>query len=205
MLNTFFFVFFRSKKCLCVLTVMSNMKILQNINVRNHYVVQSCLVISLVTVTIWITKILRKKISHNAQQCVNDKISSIPLVIITGCDTGLGYSIVMRYLKGEHLNKNQNNSKIYNMLFSNNKALLIPNKIAIIAFCLNPNSPGAKRLVQLSLENSNIQLFVRQLNLTDNDSIKTGVTFVTDLLQQNVDIIDEHNETVVLKYGMCKI
>jgi len=181
------------------------MKILQNINVRNHYVIQSCLVISLVTVTIWITKILRKKINHNAQQCVNDKISSIPLVIITGCDTGLGYSIVMRYLKGEHLNKNKNNSKIYNMLFSNNKALLVPNKIAIIAFCLNPNSPGAKRLVQLSLENSNIQLFVRQLNLTDNDSIKTGVTFVTDLLQQNVDTIDEHNETVVLKYGMCKI
>jgi len=181
------------------------MKIFQTINVRSHYVIQSCLVISLVTVTIWITKILRKKISYNAQQFISDKKNSIPLVIITGCDTGLGYSIVMRYLKGEHLNKNQNNSKIYNMLFSNNKSLLIPNKIAIIAFCLNLNSPGAKCLVQLSLENNNIQLFVRQLNLTDNDSIKTGVTFVTDLLQQNVDIIDQHNETIVLKYGMCKI
>ncbi|XP_003247453.1 retinol dehydrogenase 7 isoform X2 [Acyrthosiphon pisum] len=183
---------------------MSNMKIFQIINVRNHYVIHSCLAISLVTVTVWMTKILRKKKkrSHNAQQCVNNKIISIPLVIITGCDTGLGYSIVMRYLKGEHLNKNQNNSKIYNMLFSNNKALLVPNKIAIIAFCLNTNSPGAKCLVQLSLENNNIQLFVRQLNLTDNDSIKTGVTFVTDLLQQNVDIIDQNNETVVSKYEL---
>jgi len=111
----------------------------------------------------------------------------------------------MRYLKGEHLNKNQNDNKIYNMLFSNNKALLIPSRIAIVAFCLNPKSPGAKCLVQHSLKNNNIQLFVRQLDLTDTGSIKTSVTFVTDLLQQNVDIVGPHNETVVMKYGMCKI
>lgn len=174
---------------------------------KNHYVIQSCLAISLVTVTTWVTKILRKKIkirqNDNAQQCVNNKITSIPLIVITGCDTGLGYSIVMRYLKGEHVNKNQNDSKIYNIF--NNKALIIPSRIAIVAFCLNPNSPGAKCLLQLSLENTNIQLFVKQLDLTDTDSIKTGVSFVTDLLQTNVDINYSHNEAVFFKYGMYKI
>lgn len=188
---------------------MSIMKTFQIINVKNHYVIQSCLVISLVTVTIWLTTILRKKIKKsqncNVQQCANNKIISIPLVVITGCDTGLGYSIVMRYLKGENFNNNQNYSNMYNMLFSNNKALLVPSRIAIVAFCLNPNSPGAKCLVQFSLKNNNIQLFVRQLDLTDTDSIKTGVTFVTNLLQQDVNIIGPHNEPVVSKYGMCKV
>ena len=183
------------------------MEIFQIINVKNHYIIQSCLVISLITVTTWIT-ILRKKnkIRHNnnAQKYCNDKINSIPLIVITGCDTGLGYSIVMRYLKGENFNKNQKDNKIYNLLF-NKKALIIPSRIAIVAFCLNPNSSGAKCLLQLSLKNNNIQLFVRQLDLTDTNSIKTGVTFVTDLLQQNFDIIGTHNETISLKYGMYKI
>lgn len=186
---------------------MSIMKIFQILNVKNHYVIQSCLAISLVTVTTWVTKILIKKIrmrqNDNAQQCVNNKIISIPLIVITGCDTGLGYSIVMRYLKGEHINKNQNVNKIYNIF--NNKALIIPSRIAIVAFCLNPDSPGAKCLLQLSLKNTNIQLFVRQLDLTDTDSIKSGVRFVTDLLQTNVDINDSHNEDVFFKYGMNKI
>ncbi|XP_022178484.1 retinol dehydrogenase 7 [Myzus persicae] len=182
---------------------MSIMKIFQIINVKNHYVIQSCLVISLVTVTTWITAILRKKKKIRLNENVNNKIISIPLIVITGCDTGLGYSIVMRYLKGEHFSKNQNNSKIYhNLLFFNNKPLIIPNRIAIVAFCLNPNSPGAKCLLQLSVKYTNIKLFVRQLDLTDTDSIKAGVTFVTDLLQQNVDINWPHDEAVFFKYEL---
>ncbi|XP_060844494.1 D-beta-hydroxybutyrate dehydrogenase, mitochondrial isoform X2 [Rhopalosiphum padi] len=119
-----------------------------------------------------------------------------------GCDTGLGYSIVMRYLNGEHFNKNQKKSKIHDLLFFNNKVLIVPSRIAIVAFCLNPNSPGAKYLHQLSLKNNNIKLFVRQLDLTDTDSIKTGVNFINDLLQQNIDIIDSHDKTVCLKYEL---
>jgi len=184
------------------------MEIFQIINVKNHSLIKSCLVISLVTVTTLITKVLRKKNKirqkGNAQQYISDKITSIPLIVITGCDTGLGYSIVMRYLNGEHFNKNQKKSKIHDLLFFNNKVLIVPSRIAIVAFCLNPNSPGAKYLHQLSLKNNNIKLFVRQLDLTDTDSIKTGVNFINDLLQQNIDIIDSHDKTVCLKYGMYK-
>ncbi|KAE9523969.1 hypothetical protein AGLY_015616 [Aphis glycines] len=144
-----------------------------------------------ITVTTWITKILRKnnkiRQNSNARQFISDKITSIPLIIITGCDTGLGYSIVMRYLKGNYINENQKN---------------VPNRIAIVAFCLNLNSPGAKCLHQLSLINNNIQLFVKQLDLTDTDSIKTGVNFINDLLQQNIDIIGSHNKTFCLKYEL---
>ncbi|XP_060844492.1 D-beta-hydroxybutyrate dehydrogenase, mitochondrial isoform X1 [Rhopalosiphum padi] len=185
---------------------MSIMEIFQIINVKNHSLIKSCLVISLVTVTTLITKVLRKKNKirqkGNAQQYISDKITSIPLIVITGCDTGLGYSIVMRYLNGEHFNKNQKKSKIHDLLFFNNKVLIVPSRIAIVAFCLNPNSPGAKYLHQLSLKNNNIKLFVRQLDLTDTDSIKTGVNFINDLLQQNIDIIDSHDKTVCLKYEL---
>ncbi|XP_060858990.1 retinol dehydrogenase 5-like [Metopolophium dirhodum] len=181
------------------------MKIFPKVIVKNH-IIQSVLVISLISVTTWMTKILRKKTKRrqndSTQQYVNDKISSIPLIVITGCDTGLGYSIVMRYLKGIHDNKNQKDSKIYNFLFFNNKALIVPSRIAIVAFCLNPNGPGAKSLIQLSLKNNNIQLFVRQLDLTDSESIKTGVTFITDLLQQNIDQFGTHNETGRLKFEL---
>ncbi|XP_026817855.1 D-beta-hydroxybutyrate dehydrogenase, mitochondrial [Rhopalosiphum maidis] len=185
---------------------MSIMEIFQIINMKNHYLIKSCLVISLVTVTTLITKVLRNKNKirqkGNAQQYISDKITSIPLIVITGCDTGLGYSIVMRYLNGEHFNKNQKKSKIHDLLFFNNKVLIVPSKIAIVAFCLNPNSPGAKYLHQLSLKNNNIKLFVRQLDLTDTDSIKTGVNFINDLLQQNIDITDSHDKTVCLKYEL---
>jgi len=178
------------------------MKIFQILNVKNHYVIQSCLAISLVTVTTWIAKILRKKIkirqNDNAQQCVNNDIMLIPLIVITGCDTGLGYSIVMRYLKNEH--KNQNNSKIYDVF--NNKALIIPSRIAIVAFCLNPISPGAKYLRQLSYKNTNITLFVRKLDLTDTDSIEDGVYFVKRLFQ-TMRLSDDGLYPV--KFGMYKI
>lgn len=109
----------------------------------------------------------------------------------------------MRYLKGNYINENQKNGKIHDFLFFSNKSLIVPSRIAIVAFCLNPNSPGAKCLHQLSLKNNNIQLFVRQLDLTDTDSIKTGVNFINDLLQQNIDIIGSHNKTFSFKYGMC--
>lgn len=78
-----------------VCLIMAIMEIFQIINVKNHYLIKSCLVISLVTVTTWITKVLRKnnkiRQNDNAQQFISDKITSIPLIIITGCDTGLGY------------------------------------------------------------------------------------------------------------------
>jgi len=111
----------------------------------------------------------------------------------------------MRYLKDVHANKNQKDSKIYNFLFFNDKALIVPSRIAIVAFCMNPNGPGAKSLIQLSLKNNNIQLFVRQLDLTDSESIKTGVNFITDLLQQNIDQFGKHNETGHLKFSLYKI
>lgn len=183
------------------------MQIFTIIDIKNRYV-QSCLVISLVSVTTWITKILKQKykIRQNniAQHNVNDKIISIPLIVITGCDTGLGYSIVMRYLKGEHSNKNQNDSKVFNLPFFNNKALIVPSRIAIVAFCLNPNGAGAKWLLQQSLKNNSVQLFVKQMDLTSTDSIKAGANFVTDLLQQNVNKNDTYNEIGCLKYGIYK-
>jgi len=150
---------------------------------RNHYVL-SFLAFSLVPVMAWITSVLLKRKNHIVQDN-NGKILLIPLIVITGCDTGLGYSIAMRYLKDEHCNKNYN--KLFNLLMFNYKKIIIPKKIAIVAFCLNPEGFGPNCLIKQSLKNSKVKLFVRQLDLTDSDSIKNSVTFIVDLLEQNID------------------
>lgn len=180
------------------------MEIFQVIKVKNH-IIHSGLALSLISVTAWMTiSVLLKRKNRkndNGQHYTNDTLIPIPLVVITGCDTGLGYSIVMKYLKDDHCTTCQNSSYVYNLLGFNRKKLKIPSKIAIIAFCLNPNGPGAKCLIKLSFENRKIQLFVKQLDLTNSDSIKNGVMFITDLLQQNVDQNGKPNETGCFKYG----
>jgi len=163
---------------------MSITEIFKMVKVKNHYVVQSCLVLSFVVVTTWVTISIFKKKKNRKQQNYDDKIILTPLIVITGCDTGLGYSIVMRYLNDDHCNENKNYCQVYNHLSKFYfKKLTVPNKIAIVAFCLNPNSPGAKCLLQLSLKSNKIQLFVRKLDLTDSESIMNGVAFVKNLLE----------------------
>lgn len=186
---------------------MSITEVLKIIKDKNHYTIRNCLVISMVSVVAWITKsvLLKKKIkteqNNYNQQYENEKC--IPLIVITGCDTGLGYSIVMKYLNGGHCIENLNNVNTYNFPIFKSKKLIIPRHIAIVAFCLNPNGSGAKCLLQQSLENKNIHLFVRQLDLTDKDSIKNGVTFISNLLEQNVeDIITSYEKG--FKYSKCK-
>lgn len=153
------------------------------IKTRNHYVL-SGLAFSLVPIMAWITSVLLKRKNHIIQEN-NGKILIIPLIIITGCDTGLGYSIVMRYLNDGHCNENYN--KIFNLLTFNYKKIIVPKKIAIVAFCLNPKGFGPNCLIKQSLKSSKVKLFVRQLDLTDSDSIKKGVTFIVDLLEQDID------------------
>ncbi|XP_050531257.1 11-beta-hydroxysteroid dehydrogenase type 2 isoform X2 [Daktulosphaira vitifoliae] len=78
----------------------------------------------------------------------------IPLIVITGCDTGLGYSTVVRYT-----NKN------------------ISRKIAIIALCLNEKQ--AKHLTDLF---NNINLEAWSFDLRDSKSIKQTVTRIKSLI-----------------------
>lgn len=137
----------------------------------------------------------------NSQPNTNDKIIPIPLVVITGCDTGLGYSIVMKYLNEDHYTTNQNYSYLHNLPGFNHKKIIIPSKIAIVAFCLNPTGPGANCLIKQSLKNGKVRLFIKQLDLTNSNSIKSGVTFVTDLLQENFDENGKPSETGCFQYG----
>lgn len=160
---------------------------------KNYGVLQSCLMISLVAFTAWLTSVFFQK-NKKREQNDNDKIMQTPLIIITGCDTGLGYSIVMRYLNNGHLDENQYFHKIFQFPMLSYKKNIIPKNIAIVAFCLNPSGSGAKRLLELSQKNSNIKLFVRHLDLTNADSITKGVTFVTNLLDQNFDENYTNNE-----------
>lgn len=181
------------------------MELFKLVKVKNQCVVQSCLIISMVSIATWMTistmlKKNRKK--QNDSQCINSEIIPTPLVVITGCDTGLGYSIVMRYLNGENLNDNENNYYIsMNFLTNNHKKLIVPRNIAIVAFCLNPNGPGAKQLLQHSLKNTKIQLFIQQLDLTNAESIKKSVEFVNTLLKKNYDESDTATEIGYYKYG----
>lgn len=171
---------------------MAMSEIFKYIKIKNN-IVQSCLItsISVVSILIVLYRKNRKKQNVNDYHNGNENNVSTPLIVVTGCDTGLGYSIVMKYLSGTH-NLHQNNNKVYNFPLFNHNKLTIPSKFAIIAFCLNPNGIGAKCLFQKSLNNTNIQLFIRQLDLTDKCSIENGVTFITDLLQQSYDE-NKHN------------
>lgn len=161
------------------------------IKINNHSVIKSCWIITLVSVTTLITiifKTLKKRQpTENDQNYRNNKLLPIPLIIITGCDTGLGYSIVMKYLNDDHYNKRQNYRKVFNFSLFSHKQIVIPNKVAIVAFCLNPSGPGAKRLHKLSHENINVKLFIKQLDLTDTKSIKEAVHFVNDLLEHKIN------------------
>jgi len=136
--------------------------------------------------------LLKRKRRIRTLQDKNGNIIFIPLIVVTGCDTGLGYSIVMRYLNDEYRNEK------YNKIFS--YKTIVPKKIAIIAFCLNPKGSGASCLIKQS-ENSNVKLFVKQLDLTDTDSIKKGVTFIVDLLTKNIDENGTPSETGYFRYG----
>lgn len=164
-------------------------EIFRYIEVKNN-IVQSCLITSISVVSILIL-LYRKKRNVNDYHNGNENNVSTPLIVVTGCDTGLGYSIVMKYLSGTH-DFHKNNNQVYNFPLFDHEKLTIPSKIAIIAFCLNPNGVGAKCLLQKSLNNTNIQLFIRQLDLTDKYSIKNGVTYITDLLQHSNDE-NKHN------------
>lgn len=119
----------------------------------------------------------------------------IPLIAITGCDTGLGYSIVMRYLNGLYCDEERSKSFDYKQLF-------VPQKFAIVAFCLNPEGLGGNRLIEQSLKSSGVKLFVRQLDLTDVHSIKRSATFIVDLLTENVDENGTPNKTGRFKYEL---
>ncbi|VVC31073.1 NAD(P)-binding domain,Short-chain dehydrogenase/reductase SDR [Cinara cedri] len=165
---------------------MAISEIFKYIKVTN--IIAQCCLITSISVTVAISVLLHKR--NRKKQ--NENITLTPLIVITGCDTGLGYSIVMRYLNGSH-SPNQNYSKLFNGLFNHNK-LKIPSKIAIVAFCLNLNSTGAKYLFQKSINNTNIELFIRQLDLTDKNSIKNGVTFIIELLENNLDENGKHNK-----------
>jgi hypothetical protein len=159
---------------------------------KNFYDVRTYVFISVVSATVWITISILSKKRIKREQNKKDQIT-IPLIVITGCDTGLGYSVVTRYLNNRNSNENRNTNRIYNWFKC--KKLIVPPKIAIVAFCLNSNGSGAKRLHQLSVNNNEIQLFIKQLDLTNTDSIKNGVDFISDLLQRNVD------ENGYYKYG----
>lgn len=168
---------------------------------KNIYVVRTIILISVVSVTVWKTISILSKKKTRKDQNKNDQIILIPLIVITGCDTGLGYSVVMRYLNDGHSNENRTTNRIYNLLMFKRKQFIVPTKIAIVAFCLNPNGAGAKRLHQLSVDNNKIKLFVKQLDLTNTDSIKNCADFISDLLQQNVDENGALNENGCFKYG----
>lgn len=166
---------------------------------KNHYIIQGFLALSFVSVVIFVSIALKKR---NAKQqkkkylhYKNNEIVLTPLVVITGCDTGLGYSIVMRYLTYDNCNESQNCSNVINLQIFNCKQI-VPKHFAIVAFCLNPQGPGAKKLLQVALTNKKIKLFIKQLDLTDRDSIKNGVNFVNALLEYNIIENEEHN-----KYG----
>lgn len=158
---------------------------------------KSTLVITSIFVAVLIGILKRRRSVKQSNKTylhsTNNKIKRTPLIVITGCDTGLGYSIVMRYLNYDYCNKNQNHCKTINLPLFNSKKLIVPNKIAIVAFCLDPQGPGAKNLLQSSLTNSRVELFVRKLDLTDHKSIKIGTTFVNNLLERNMNEIGLHN------------
>lgn len=175
------------------------MEVFKTITVQHRYFVHSCLVLSMVSITAWVTismlfKRTHRKQSNNKQQCSNNKIEPTPLIAITGCDTGLGYSIVMRYLNGEHCVENHSDNQVFNFSLTNKRKLKLPSKIAIIAFCLDLNGPGAKHLLQQSLVKQHTKLFLRQLDLTDPDSIKQSVTYINDLVKGNLED-DTHDNT----------
>lgn len=185
-------------------------EVLKVINDKNHFSIRSCLAITMVSVAAWLTKLVLLKKKNNkeqnnySQQYENEKITT-PLIVVTGCDTGLGYSVVMRYLNGGHCNENLNNVHSYNFRIFKPKKLIIPSNFAIVAFCLNPNGVGAKCLLQQSLKSKNINLFIRRLDLTDKDSINDGVAFVSDLLEQNVEENRVNNEKDCFKYSKYKM
>lgn len=165
---------------------------------KNHYIIQGFLTLTFVSVVIFVSIVFKKR---NAKQqkkkylhYKNNEIVVTPLIVITGCDTGLGYSIVMRYLTYDNCNESQNYSNVINLRIFNCKQI-VPKHFAIVAFCLNPKGPGAKKLLQVALTNNKIKLFIRQLDLTDKDSIKNGVNFVNALLEYNI------NENEAHKYG----
>lgn len=177
---------------------MGIVEILKIVKIKNLYAVRTYIFISVVSATVWITILILSKKNIRREQNNKNQIK-IPLIVITGCDTGLGYSVVTRYLNNGHNNKNQNPNRIYNLFKS--KKLIVPHKIVIVAFCLNSNGSGAKRLHQLSINNNEIQLFIKQLDLTNKDSIKNGADFISDLLQRNVDENGILNEHGCYKYG----
>lgn len=180
------------------------MELFKLVKAKSQCIIQNCLIISTVSVVTWMTisAMLKRKNRNKLKdsQCINNETIPTPLIVITGCDSGLGYSIVMRYLNGEHLNVNQNN--LMNLQTYNYNKLIIPYNIAIVAFCLNPNGPGAKRL--RSLKNSNIQLFVKKLDLTNIDSIKKSAEFVNTLLKKTFEESGNANKISYFKYGKCK-
>lgn len=155
---------------------------------QNRFI--SYFALSFVPVIVWMTSVLLKKKNPTVIRQDNSKTLLLPLIVITGCDTGLGYSIVMRYLNDEK------HSEIFNY-----KKLFAPRKIGIIAFCLNPEGLGANSLIKQSFKSNRVKLFIRQLDLTDTHSIKSGVTFINDTLTQNVDENGIPNKTGRFKYG----
>lgn len=171
-------------------------EIFKYIKIKNHtfqsHLITYISVLVCMAISVLLYKKNKKTQNDNDYHKENENNILTPLIVITGCDTGLGYSIVMRYLSGAH-NSNQDNNKVCNFPLFNYNKLEIPSKIAIVAFCLNPNSIGVKCLFQKSLNNINIQLFIRQLDLTDKDSIKNGVIFITDLLKHNFEEYKHNN------------
>lgn len=188
---------------------MSIIEVLKIIKDKNPYAIQSCLAISAVSVAAWMTKLVlfkkNKKEQNNYSQLYENEKIITPLIVITGCDTGLGFSVVMRYLIDGHCNENLNNVNSYNFPIFKPKKPIIPSNFAIVAFCLNPNGFGAKCLHQQSLKSKNIQLFIRRLDLTDTDSIEDGVTFISDLLEQNIEENSTSNKKDCSKYSKCKM
>lgn len=181
----------------------SNIMLITNIHkiskMKNHYIVQGFLTLTFVSVAIFVSIVLKKRKAKQQNKKFlhykNNEIVRTPLIVITGCDTGLGYSIVMRYLTYDNCNESQNYSNVINLQIFNCKQI-VPKNFAIVAFCLNPQGSGAKKLLQAALTNKKIKLFIRQLDLTDKDSIKNGVNFVNTLLEYNVNEKEAHN-----KYG----
>lgn len=169
---------------------MSIMDLLDTFGIKHYCGVQQIVIILMTsaTVLITITIILKRMTPINS----TDKL--IPLVIISGCDTGLGYSLIMRYLNS---NGNQKKCK-ENTSFVFNSNKLVPNKFALIAFVLNPHGKGATHLIKQSLKNNKIELFVKELDLTNPDSIKNATIFVDKLLEKKL-------ETGHLKYSKYKI
>lgn len=164
---------------------------------KNHYIIQGFL--TFVSVMAFLSFVLKKRNTKQQNKKYlhykNNETVPTPLIVITGCDTGLGYSIVMRYLTYDNCNESQNYNNVINLQMFNCKQI-VPKHFAIVAFCLNPQGPGAKKLLQLALTNHKIKLFVRQLDLTDKDSIKNGVDFVNALLEYNINENEAHD-----KYG----